>query len=326
MAQQTVNFNPSTGDDTSGALRKLDNNVNDHENRFGPLVVSVAGKADKTYVDAQDAQRLPVANPVFSGAAGISKKGVANQFCFQVNNAAGEGGIGGAFSDWSGAQTPGLQLDAMNDAGQYMGIRWTHWGVRHNAAIHAYAGGTTSSSVSIGFHFDVGINRHVFNANGSAVFAGALTQNSDYRIKDAVSPILPTDAAASLRQAKPIEYHDNRDVSDAKRRAGFIAHELQPAFPLLVTGEKDAWEWQLAYAGDLTPYLPGEEPEGWVEPTPYPVKAPVLQSVDYVALGPYLTAAWQEHDDRIAALEADNGELRSALTALLDRVAALEAR
>ncbi|URL59632.1 hypothetical protein IM816_05915 [Luteibacter flocculans] len=42
MAQQAINFDPATGDDTSGALRKLDNNVNDHETR----IVAVKATAD----------------------------------------------------------------------------------------------------------------------------------------------------------------------------------------------------------------------------------------------------------------------------------------
>lgn len=42
MPQQPLDFNPSTGDDTTGAMRKLDNNVKDHE----PRIVAAQAKAD----------------------------------------------------------------------------------------------------------------------------------------------------------------------------------------------------------------------------------------------------------------------------------------
>lgn len=327
MAQQAVDFDPSTGDDTSGALRKLDNNIKDHETRLVAVKATADAAATKTYVDQQDASaktyvdtqlatKLPVANPTYTGM--LQKTGIVNEYCYRVTNTAGQQGIGGAFGDWSLSLTPALQVDSMAPQSHYMGVRWTQWGVRHLAAIYAYAGGTTSSMVSIGFHFDVGPNKHVFYSNGSAVFAGALTQNSDYRIKDDIVEIDPEVAAAALRRSRPIEYRDNRQSQDSPRLAGFVAHEFQECFPLLVQGEKDAVQESIEWQGDTTPYPPGEEPDGWVPPVAVPVEVPVLQNVNYAGEVPYLTAGWQQHDRRIKDLEAK-------LQAALERIAALEA-
>lgn len=68
--------------------------------------------------------------------------------------------------------------------------------------------------------------------------------------------------------------------------------------------------------GDTTPYPPGEEPAGYKPPTPYPVEVPKLQNVDYIEMVPYLHAGWQEHDQRIASLEAGIDELRAHMAAL----------
>ena len=280
-------------------------------------IVAVSSKADKSYVDAGLAQKINVTNPVFDGA--IGKKGVFGQTCFYVSNATGEQGIGGAFVDWSGSRTPAVQIDAMSRESAYMGFRWTRWGAKHLAGIDVYEGGSAANAMtSLNFHFDVGINRHAFYSNGNAVFAGTLAQNSDYRIKSDVVSIDLETAAVSLRRSRPVEYRDVRQAGDSKRLSGFIAHELQENFPLVVDGEKDATRVEPVVTGDATPYQAGQEPESWSAPQVESRNVPELQNVNYIGLVPYLCAGWQQLDRRIQDLE-------QKLASVMDRMAAMQA-
>jgi hypothetical protein len=139
------------------------------------------------------------------------------------------------------------------------------------------------------FSFQNASQAHIFKDGGAAIFAGALTQNSDYRIKGDVSEIDPDAALAALLRARPVEYA-RTDIPDDSRHAGFIAHELQEVLPLLVEGEKDATRDEMQ---DMStgPQLP-------------PKQVPELQSVNYIGLGPYLVAAVKALAERVAALEA----------------------
>lgn len=352
-----LNFRPISegGDDVTGALRKVDLNfeslgtafadtgeVGARLERFEKLadglgnasskdvgtvqgtvaagddarMVAVAAKADKAYVDANLAQRMVSTNPVFSGA--IGKHGVYGQNCFYISNATSEQGIGGSFVDWSASRTAAMQIDAMSNESAYMGMRWTRWGAKHLAGIDAFEGGSSVGAMtSINFHFDAGINRHVFYSNGNAVFAGTLAQNSDYRIKSDVVSIDPESAAESLRHSRPVEYRDNRKGADSGRLSGFIAHELQQNFPLVVDGEKDATRAELVTVGDTTPYLPGREPAGWRAPRVEHRNVPELQNVNYIGLIPYLCAGWKHLDRRIQDLER-------SLESAMKRIAAMD--
>ena len=64
----------------------------------------------------------------------------------------------------------------------------------------------------------------------------ALTQTSDYRIKDNVRPITST-----IDELHPRSYFNRLS---GKEDMGFIAHELQEQFPSLVSGEKDDKDYQ----------------------------------------------------------------------------------
>jgi hypothetical protein len=64
----------------------------------------------------------------------------------------------------------------------------------------------------------------------------ALTQTSDYRIKDNVHVITNT-----IDELRPLSYFNRLS---GKEDMGFIAHELQEHFPFLVNGEKDGKDYQ----------------------------------------------------------------------------------
>ncbi|WP_367345747.1 tail fiber domain-containing protein [Stenotrophomonas bentonitica] len=246
------------------------------------------------------------------------KPGVYTAENYRIFNTGVEQGIGGTFDSWNGSRQPAVQVDAQLNTVAYMPFRVTNWGVKHLFTMDIYQGGAAAgATTTCNFHFDTATNRHSFLSNGSMVIAGTLTQNSDYRIKADVETISPTAAAAAMRLARPVEYTDTEDTGKRSRRAGFIAHEFQENFPLLVHGQKDETQEIEVAVGDTRPFPPGEEPEDYVPPTMEKRTVPKLQNVNYAGSAPYLMAAWQEHDGRIERLEA-------ALSAALDRIAALE--
>lgn len=120
-----------------------------------------------------------------------------------------------------------------------------------------------------------------------------------------------------------MEYTDTRDAA-GPRRSGYVAHEHQAHFELLVDGVKDGVREELVMVGDATPYAPGEEPVGYVPPRQELKEVPVLQSVNYVGMVPYLHAGWMEHDNRVAALENDRNEMLATIAELSARLKALE--
>lgn len=265
---------------------------------------------------------LPKSGGTVTGS--IIRTGVANQDMFRVYNTGTQIGIGGDFASWAGARTPGLQVDAQLGTAAYMALRVSHWGVKHLFGLDIYEGGSgAGAQTTAEFHFAAGASRHRFIENGSMIIAGALTQNSDYRIKDGIETIDPQAAAGSLRATRPVEY---TDISDAARprRSGYVADEHQAHFGLLVDGVKDAVREQMVMVGDTTPYAPGEEPVGYVPPRQELKEVPVLQSVNYVGMVPYLHAGWMEHDHRIAALENDRNEMLATIAELSARLKALE--
>jgi NADH/NAD ratio-sensing transcriptional regulator Rex len=82
------------------------------------------------------------------------------------------------------------------------------------------------NTITSGFALDV-------NGNIRCI---ALTQTSDYRIKDNVRPITNT-----IDNLRPLSYFNRLS---GKEDMGFIAHELQEQFPSLVSGEKDDTDYQ----------------------------------------------------------------------------------
>lgn len=252
--------------------------------------------------------KLNSANPVFTGTLGINRTGVFSQDNFRVTNTGTDVGIGGSFATWNTTRTPGIQVDAMNSNNAYLALRVSHWGVRHLFGIDVLEGGSSSSTSTASFHFSTGTGRHTFFDNGNATFLGTLTQNSDYRIKTNIDYMVPENIAAKLRLLKPMEYNDTRRSETNPKLVGLIAGELQKQFPLLVEGAVDAVSHEEVYVGDLTPYNPGEEPDGYIPPHIEIHEVPILQNANYIGLVNYLLAGWQHSDielnKAIARIEA----------------------
>ena len=105
----------------------------------------------------------------------------------------------------------------------------------------------------------------------TSLSATAYNTSSDYRLKENIAPM--TGALDKVSQLKPVTYTWKADGSNGQ---GFIAHELQAVVPDCVTGEKDA-----------------VDAEG----------KPVYQGIDTSFLVATLTAAIQELNAKITALE-----------------------
>ena len=131
-------------------------------------------------------------------------------------------------------------------------------------------------------------NAATFYNNGGASLVGTIqpsgsstsyNTSSDYRLKENVQPMVG--ALETVAQLKPVTYTWKVDGSNGQ---GFIAHELQAVVPDCVSGEKDAVETYIDEDG--------------VEQT-----RPLYQGMDTSFLVATLTAAIQEQQDIIKALE-----------------------
>jgi hypothetical protein len=130
-----------------------------------------------------------------------------------------------------------------------------------------------------------GFTYHIFQNNGSGIgsisFNGSGTSfntTSDYRLKENVQPM--TGALDKVAALKPCTYTWKADGSAGE---GFIAHELAGVAPQCVAGAKDAIDEN----GN-----------------------PVYQGIDTSFLVATLTAAIQEQQALIAALQADVAALK----------------
>jgi len=108
--------------------------------------------------------------------------------------------------------------------------------------------------------------------NGSGI---NYNTTSDYRLKENVAPM--TGALVTVAKLKPVTYNWKADGADGQ---GFIAHELEEIFPDAVSGKKD-----------------GVDAEG----------NPEYQGIDTSYLVATLTAAIQELNAKVTALEAKVG-------------------
>lgn len=266
--------------------------------------------------DAGNLNPMPVGGGTFTGA--VTMTGAVNSFyCQHAGSQSGgafrvTGDIGNSWVNWNNTASAAVQIDAPNSGSAYYGMRWTQWGARHLAAIGAY--GNNGSTAYIAFLLDGGTGPvFSFFSGGNATFSGALTQNSDYRIKTNLSSIDPESALAGVLKLAPIEYDRTDTEIELPRQVGFLAHEVQEVFPLLVKGEKDAVKTVSEVVGDKTPYLPGEEPEGYVPPVEVEKVVPDLQSVNYAQLSVYQTAAIQALSAKLEAALGRIAELEEKL-------------
>lgn len=248
-----------------------------------------------TWIDTAFQMSRADATASFTGGL-ISTKVGTNTGVFRSN-----GDNGTSWANWSGTSTAALQVDCANPLSAYMGMRWTHWGDRHLAAITAYEGGSTTGTPQISFQFPSNANSFIFYDGGNSTFAGSATTFSDYRVKTNIEVLQPEDVLTRLMKVRPTEFDRTDNPELHTRQPGFIAHELQEHFPLVVKGEKDAMRKVRKLVGDTTPHAPGEEPEGYEPPEEVDGMEPDYQSVNYQAMTAYLTAAVQALNTKLEA-------------------------
>ena len=140
-----------------------------------------------------------------------------------------------------------------------------------------YIGSPTSYleyvSANTGLHTNVGFYTDSYN------IAGTSGSSSDRRLKNNIETVGEDRALAVLMQLKPREWEWNEryEYLSGKRGAGLVAQEVQDILPFAVL--------------DVGDYL----------------------SLNYSVLHAYEIAGLQNHEERIAALEAENKELKRRL-------------
>ncbi|KVD57329.1 hypothetical protein WI87_19000 [Burkholderia ubonensis] len=234
-----------------------------------------AGKTPWDNGNFNPASYAPLAGASFSGMVVNEAKTLDGRGAWHVS-----GDIGGSYVDWRDRLNPALQVSCPNTAAQYMGIRWSRWGGRHLGAISVYEGGSANADASLGIMIDPDTAPgFYFRSGGRGTYAGSWTQWSDYRLKCDFTSLDADDVLRRVMLLRPMEYSRREKALAGNRFPGFIAHEIQEQFPLVVRGTKDG-----------TRIEAGEE-------------IPDYQSVDYISLTTYLTAALQAAVTRIEALE-----------------------
>lgn len=141
--------------------------------------------------------------------------------------------------------------------------------------------------------------------------------SSDARMKKGVERAATAGRGREIVEAaSPVDYLflDDDDGRKAKRR-GWIAQELMEVYPEAVI-EPDPESWQIRM---------GEDGAEEVDSGPIPEEA-YLYGVGEQALFIPLWECAQETSLALRGLEVENGELRRRLSALEERIAALEAR
>ena len=144
------------------------------------------------------------------------------------------------------------------------------YGTNNEFAIAAKIGSTAGTLMRFAT-----TNSGSFELCGSITGSGTSTSfntSSDYRLKE--NEVAISDGITRLKLLKP--YRFNWKAETSKTVDGFFAHEVTPAVPEAITGEKDA--------------TIDEKGEGY-------------QKIDYGKLVPLLTAALQEAITKIETLE-----------------------
>jgi hypothetical protein len=140
-----------------------------------------------------------------------------------------------------GSTTPSLFVGSANQNG-FVGI-----GTSTNIVA------TTSALIVGGSSIASGNTIAAFtNAGGTAYLSNlGLSVTSDIRLKKNIEPLAPV--LAGVLELQPVTYNFTSEASDTQTHTGFIAQQVQPIFPDLISTDSQGM-LSLNYAG-LTPYL-----------------------------------------------------------------------
>jgi hypothetical protein len=256
MAIKRVDFNPSTGDDTSAALRILDVNCQDLDDRkldkSGGVVggtLAANGKltaASGTLQVGSDAGQFATMD--FSGRLTrnvTSAPSNVSTFVFTV-----EGQFGGGIRIKDGNNDIGIYSTSGNLCFGYgtNGGALTEQFRMVNGGLMQAKGYQCRNGVSGGY----GPNSYNFSWSSGTLTAFVDSSNvgnvqlntSDYRIKKVRRRITDgADDLALVMAVDPVEWEHNGEgawEADGVPRRSWLAHELQEASSMLARGEKDA--------------------------------------------------------------------------------------
>ena len=154
---------------------------------------------------------------------------------------------------------------------------------------------------------NVAIFRKAGSSKGSISIDGSSTAyntSSDYRLKQ--DEVLISDGITRLKKLKPYRFKWKADTS--RTVDGFFAHEVTPAVPEAIFGEKDAMKGETFYEEGDT--LPSGKKVGDVKT--YSSSEIDAQQIDQSKLVPLLTAALQEAISKIETLETKVAALEAA--------------
>ena len=118
--------------------------------------------------------------------------------------------------------------------------------------------GTTSPDMllTVGSNSPSGSVAHFENSTGSCYInptTTSLSCSSDSRLKTNVVPLESADGLAAVLKLNPVTYNWKTELATTSPHTGFIAQDVQPVLPDLVSQGPDGY-YTLNYAG-LTPYL-----------------------------------------------------------------------
>ena len=157
----------------------------------------------------------------------------------------------------------------------------------------------TGNNNSADFIHFKGWNGSIVGSISGYVNSTTYATSSDYRLKE--NEVAISDGITRLKTLKP--YRFNFKTTPSETVDGFFAHEVTPAVPEAIVGEKDATENVLYVEGDE---IPEGKSVGDVKET-----IPKHQGIDQSKLVPLLTAALQEAIAKIETLETKVAALES---------------
>jgi hypothetical protein len=113
--------------------------------------------------------------------------------------------------------------------GRYIG----NWAADNNWAI-----GSHDSSTGTTYKLRIGVSNGtgVWTGAYPAIFSGAYTNASDYRIKENITNL--NYGLNEIKKIRPVLYNIKNDLNN--KQIGFLAHEMQEIIPEIVSGDKDA--------------------------------------------------------------------------------------
>ena len=167
--------------------------------------------------------------------------------------------------------------------GRYMG----NW-----PASNYWAIGPHDSSTGTTYRLRIGVSSAtgVWNGEYPAIFSGAYTNASDYRIKENVTNL--NYGLNEIKKIRPVLYNIKNDLNN--KQIGFLAHEMQEIIPEVVSGDKDAVDEN------------GKE---------------VHQGINYANLTSVIIKGMQEHieitnnlEDQIKLLNIENTQIKNQMT------------